>query len=130
MLLIFIAVVWVSFESCHTKSESQSAASVIQGFLTDGIQQKIILQELDITGVYPVDSVITGKDGSFMFALFITEPIFYQLTVGKSDPLILILNPGEKIQIRGKADSLIFAQIQGSDESRLLQEYLIYTHKI
>lgn len=129
MLLIFIAAGWVSFESCHTKSKSPPASSVIQGFLTDGIQQKIILQELDITGLYPVDSIITGKDGSFMFALFITEPIFYQLKVGESDPLILILNPGEKIQIRGKADSLIFAQIHGSDESRLLQEYLIYTYK-
>ncbi|HNQ59990.1 MAG TPA: DUF4369 domain-containing protein [Bacteroidales bacterium] len=117
------------FESCHPSSAEQPSPSVIQGFLQDELQSKIVLHEMDIIEMHPVDSVMTGKDGSFVFSLFITEPVFYQMSIVKNDPLVLIVNPGEKIQLKGKADSLIFADIQGSEESRLMQEYLIHTQR-
>jgi len=82
------------------------------------------LAELDAHALIPKDSVITGSDGSFVFAISVDEPSFYQLTTPKSDPLTLVVKPGDKIVVEGNVDKLLWARIRGSDESILLQHYL------
>ena len=108
--------------SCH-QNNSQPVSSIAGLMDTEG-KTHVRLSELDARSLIPLDSVVTGSDGSFIFALRLSEPSFYQLSTPQSDPLTLIVKPGDNITIEGKATELLWARIKGSDESVLLQQYL------
>lgn len=110
------------FTACHRHQQVQ--VSSILGIIEGSGKKAIKLSELDARALVPIDSVIPANDGSFVFALEVKEPSFYQLSTPLSDPLTLVVKPGDKIMIEGKADSLLWARISGSDESLLLQQYL------
>ncbi|MEJ5302477.1 MAG: DUF4369 domain-containing protein [Bacteroidales bacterium] len=120
--IILAGLVWVLASSCHRKNTSQ--VSSIMGMMQSSGKTWVKLAELDAHALIPKDSVITGSDGSFVFAISVDEPSFYQLTTPKSDPLTLVVKPGDKIVVEGNVDKLLWARIRGSDESILLQHYL------
>jgi len=125
-LSIYISAAFVIMAaiSCNTRGDQPQQVTTLKGILQNRTPARVVLYELDVTGIQAVDSVMTGHDGSFVFGTLISEPTFYQLNCGNNDPMTLIALPGETITLAGKADSLVFAVIDGSDESRLLQKYL------
>jgi hypothetical protein len=120
--LLLILTLMVGVSACHRPENTQ--VSTIMGMLGGGGKTVVRLSELDARSLIPLDSVVTGSDGSFVFALPISEPTFYQISTPQSDPLTLVIKPGDKIVVEGKADQLLWARISGSDESSLLQQYL------
>lgn len=120
--LLSIIILTGIFTACHRQPQMQ--VSSILGIIEGSGKKVIKLSELDARALVPIDSVIPANDGSIVFALEVKEPSFYQLSTPLSDPLTLVVKPGDKIRIEGKADSLLWARISGSDESLLLQQYL------
>lgn len=120
--LILIISLLVGVGACHRPEDTQ--VSSIMGILEGKGKTVVKLSELDARSLIPLDSVVTGSDGSFVFALHVSEPSFYQLSTPHSDPLTLVVQPGDKIMLEGNADYLLWARISGSDESSLLQQYL------
>ncbi len=120
--LLLVLAVMVMVSACHRSESTQ--VSTIMGMLEGGGKTVVRLYELDARSLIPLDSVVTGSDGSFVFALHINEPSFYQLITPQSDPLTLVIKPGDKVVVEGKAHQLLWARISGSDESSLLQQYL------
>lgn len=124
-MLISAVFILLAGISCNIRGKQSQQVTTLQGTIENGKPARVVLYELDVKEIRAVDSVITGADGSFIFGTLITEPAFYQINYGTSDPLTLIALPGETITISAKTDSLVFARIEGSDESRLLQKYLV-----
>lgn len=110
------------FTACQRHEPMQ--VSSILGMIEGSGKKALRIAELDARALVPIDSVIPANDGSFVFALEVKEPSFYQLSTPLSDPLTLVVKPGDKIMVEGKADSLLWARISGSEESLLLQRYL------
>jgi thiol-disulfide isomerase/thioredoxin len=98
---------------------------VIKGKLKNSPQGSYIyLQELLVTGKGLTDSVLLDKSGSFKFKKEITNPSFFTLRVGQQhNNLVTILSmPGERIKIKGQADSLLQTySVEGSEESKNVQ---------
>ncbi|MGC8864573.1 MAG: redoxin domain-containing protein [Bacteroidales bacterium] len=121
-ILLSALILVVVLAGCHQQESTQ--VSSIMGMIEGSGRKSVRLSELDARALIPIDSVIPGNDGSFVFALEVKEPSFYQLSTSTSDPLTLVVKPGDKIMVEGKADSILWAKISGSQESLLLQEYL------
>lgn len=120
--LLTVIILTVIFTACQRQEPVQ--VSSILGMIEGSGKKAIRLSELDARALVPIDSVIPANDGSFVFALEVKEPSFYQLSTPLSDPLTLVVKPGDKIMVEGRADSLLWARINGSEESLLLQQYL------
>jgi peroxiredoxin len=92
---------------------------VIRGKLTNPKGEYVYLQELTVTNDGIIDSFLLEKSGSFKFKRKVDNPSFYTLWVGKvSKNITLLAMPGERIKIKGQADSLFYTyDVTGSDES-------------
>ncbi|HNX66791.1 MAG TPA: TlpA disulfide reductase family protein [Bacteroidales bacterium] len=82
------------------------------------------LQEIRPGFLVPVDSVVTGNDGSFSFEAKITTPGYYMLSFSKQNFITLLAKPGEKINVLAKGDTLSAdPEITGSEGTTLLLEF-------
>jgi thiol-disulfide isomerase/thioredoxin len=71
----------------------------INGTISDTQIPKIYLARIDGNAPTPLDTANIAADGSFSFSLNVDKPGFYQLAQGRKDFAILILSPGDKVQI-------------------------------
>lgn len=84
----------------------------------------IYLDELKSNGLIPVDSTKISSKGSFSFKTEVKHPSFYLLKCNDNNFLTLLLEPGEKLSIEAKNDSLnIPLSISGSKGTELMREY-------
>lgn len=90
----------------------------ISGRFTNSKNERVILQELTVSGVKAVDSVSLSGSGRFKFKLKLEQPSFYKIIVGKQRPVTLIVKPKDRIHLTGRADSLYNTySVSGSEES-------------
>jgi thiol-disulfide isomerase/thioredoxin len=91
----------------------------IHGIVSDTKQGMIYLDEQEVEKIRPIDSVKIKKNGSFHFIGEIDYPKFYNLHLGNTKIIPLLISPGEKVSIEIRSES--FNQdysIEGSEGSQ------------
>jgi peroxiredoxin len=84
----------------------------------------IFLEELKSNELKPVDSTRLSADGTFNFKREIKQPSFYLLKSNDNNFLTLLLEPGEKITLKAKSDSLNNPiALKGSKGTESMSEY-------
>jgi thiol-disulfide isomerase/thioredoxin len=84
----------------------------------------IYLDELISNDLIPVDSVMVSENGNFFFSRIVEFPSFYLLRSDKTNFLTMLLEPGQKIEIKADFDSLNYPTfISGSKGTELMIEY-------
>jgi Thiol-disulfide isomerase and thioredoxins len=117
-LIFYLLIVLVS-AACKNNSVSISGT-----IINPAIDSYIYLDELKGDGLKPVDSIKVTSEGSFRFKKDVTQPSFYLLKSNNNDFLTMLLEPGEKITLKVKRDSLNEpVSITGSKGTELMAEY-------
>lgn len=119
-----IVIVWVV---CYACSNKQSTI-VVKGKLEKSNHSFVYLQEQKMDKTFSTDSMQLDGSGNFKFKEETNFPTIYSLWVGDKIPITLLVSPGERVKITGRADSLLYtARISGSKES---QNCLILTRQL
>ena len=122
---IIVLVVALTGLSCsNTRTE-------INGLINGGEEISLTLERLDVNRTSLVDTVLTGKDGSFTIKLGLEEPELYILKNQQGALINLLVKPGDRISVNSSLDSFGSKyQVEGSEESegiRMLVEQLDLT---
>lgn len=98
--------------------------------MTGGTGTRVVLEEIDVKKVIPVDSAVIGSSGFFSFEINTEQAGFYRLSFADEKSLILVVKPGDRIEV--KADLQEFpggVELKGSAESTLLLEFMKASEK-
>jgi hypothetical protein len=113
--------------SCQPQKEKRA---FINGSFPDGAGVKLVLQEMDIKEIRSVDSVTAGIDGKFGFTLNQAEPGFWLLKAPSGKILVLVLRPGDTIELTGSfidfPDNVV---LRGPRDAMLMHEFFHYTRR-
>jgi peroxiredoxin len=117
ILLLIIAL--VTFLGCKNNNIE------VKGKLTNSIKgEYIYLDELRSSKLVTVDSVALSEDGTFSLKRKVEFPSFYLLKTDETNFLTMLLEPGQKIELKADIDSLNFpSSISGSRGTGLMTEY-------
>jgi peroxiredoxin len=117
ILLLIIAL--VTFLGCKNNNIE------VKGKLTNSIKgEYIYLDELRSSKLVTVDSVALSEDGTFSLKRKVEFPSFYLLKTDETNFLTMLLEPGQKIELKSDIDSLNFpSSISGSRGTGLMTEY-------
>lgn len=131
LIITFLSLLFIS--SCN--SENDKAGFIIHGILTNTKSDKLVLEELSVRDVTPIDSASIDENGRFTLKHTPEETGFYILKVGEDNFITLLIENGDDITITADASQLIHTyDIQGSEGSELLSDYYKYTarnkHKV
>jgi len=122
---IIVLVVALTGLSCS------STRTEINGLINGGEEISLTLERLDVNRTSVVDTVKTGKDGSFTIKLGLEEPELYILKNQQGALINLLVKPGDRISVNSSLDSFGSKyQVEGSEESegiRMLVEQLDLT---
>lgn len=95
----------------------------ISGTLENGAGKKLLLFEMSTYDLTPVDSLIIDDEGDFLFSGEIDRIRFMSLREDQLNYLVLIVTPGEDIEITADYNNLQqSAEVKGSPESALAVE--------
>jgi thiol-disulfide isomerase/thioredoxin len=84
----------------------------------------LYLEELKANELAAIDSLKIGEDGKFNFKREMTFPAFFLLKINNSNFFTTLLEPGEKLKIEAKYDSLNFpSSLSGSKGTEKMVEY-------
>jgi thiol-disulfide isomerase/thioredoxin len=97
----------------------------ISGTLTNPVAgEYIFLDELKSNELKTVDSIEVSDKGTFNFKKEIKFPSFYLLKINDNNFLTLLVEPGEKLVLNAKYDSLNYpVSVSGSKGTELMTEY-------
>ncbi len=117
-LILFLAII-ISLAACKKNSVS------ISGTLINPRKGNYVyLDELMSKDVKTVDSVKISEKGTFSFKREIKSPAFYLLKISDRNFLTMLLEPGDKMNIRSLYDSLSYPiSVEGSKGTVLMNEY-------
>lgn len=125
--IIFVLILAIAGVSCS------STRTEISGLIRGGEEIALTLERLDINRTSVVDSLKTGKDGSFSIRLGLEEPELFILKNEKGALINLLVFPGDRISVHSSVDSFGSKyEVNGSDESegiRMLVDHLNQTRK-
>jgi hypothetical protein len=128
-IIPFIIVLILTIAGFSCKSTRTEISGVIHG----GEEISLTLERLDVNRTSVIDSLKTGKDGSFSITLGLEEPELYILKNADGALINLLVSPGEKISLISSSDSFGNPySISGSEESegiRILVEQLSETRQ-
>lgn len=84
----------------------------------------IYIDKLGSVNLEPFDSVEIDKNSHFLFKGDISMPTLFLLRTGNNSFLTTLIEPGEKMALTAKPDSLSFpTKIEGSPNTRLMIDY-------
>lgn len=94
--------------------------AVVRGTIEGASEMQILVRQLNSRS--PMDTIVTGRNGSFRFAVDIKkgEPEFIYLYKGETKLVSLLLESGERVKV--KADTLGHYATEGSRGSLLLAQ--------
>ncbi len=111
-------------EAQHKNKYYKKVRQEIEGYVKDGGNANIILDEMDIGVINPIISVVIAEDGSFRISTDIPEPGIYQLRFANGN--IHLFLRGGTVKVRTDIANIGGYTIEGSPESVHLKEmYLI-----
>ncbi len=117
-LKIVIWFFFLSITGCNRPEKSE-----INGRITNAERKMIYLDELNVAGAKPVDSVRIGSDGEFVLKQPVKIPTFYLLKLSENNFITLLIDSAEKIVI--EADAVNFSRdykVSGSPGSELVKQ--------
>ncbi len=115
--VISLFLIIISY-ACSTRENFK-----VKGKILNAEGEKLILKELTINDVVPIDSTVLSENGKFVLKGFNNRIAFYSLTLGKNNSITLVIKPGDKIHISANAkDFRNSYEIEGSEESELVKE--------
>lgn len=117
-LFLFLFVV-ILFAGCKNNSVQ------ISGTLSNPVKGAyVFLDELKANNLTTVDSVVISDKGNFDFKVDIKNPAFYLVKISDENFLTMLIEPGEKVNLEAKYDSLNFpVKLTGSKGTELMAEY-------
>jgi peroxiredoxin len=84
----------------------------------------LLLRKVKPGVLQPVDSVAPDRAGNFRFHTSSKWPVFYMLSMGDSDFLTLLADPGEKIEVRAMRDSISSPSVvKGSEGTPVMIDF-------
>ena len=117
--IISVLALALIISGCNNKSFE------INGTLEGAIEGTMIyIDKLGSVNLVPFDSVEIDENNKFMFRGDISMPTLFLLRTGNNNFLTTLLEPGEKMVLTAKSDSLSFpTKIKGSPNTRLMIDY-------
>jgi hypothetical protein len=95
-----------------------SSRTEINGLINGGEEIRLSLERLDVNRTSLVDTIRTGKDGSFSIKLGLEEPELYILKNEAGALINLLVRPGDRIYVECGFESFDSEyRVKGSDES-------------
>jgi peroxiredoxin len=123
--VLLIVLLLISGMACHRDN------TVISGVVDGGADETLSLERLDVNRTTVIDSVKTGKDGSFRLKIGQGEPALYILKHNQGEIINLLLQPGDQVVVNTSLSNFGNGYtVEGSGESekiRLLVENLTRT---
>ena len=98
----------------------QEQTVTVSGYIRGAGNANIILDELEIGGINPLESVVVNPDGSFSVSTTINEPGIYQLRLPNGS--IHLFLRGGQVKVTGDISNLSKYEISGSVESMHLRQ--------
>ena len=92
----------------------------LTGIVKDAPEANLTLQLLDVNRFQLLDTVKTGADGSFKYALDLEEPAFVYLFHGERQIASLLLQKGDRVKV--ETDTLGAYRTEGSEDCLRLQK--------
>lgn len=113
--ITLIAAALAAVVSCAEKAQ-------VKGVVEGASSKKIVVRQLDVNVYRTLDTIKTGKDGSFSYAVTVAkgQPEFIYLFYGDTRVAALLLETGETAVV--KADTLGNYAVSGSEGSAKLAE--------
>lgn len=118
-LIIIILVLFST--GCNRKNAEQASVS---GKFSDGKDICLVLTEMQPQEMKTIDSVNLQDDGSFNFRINMTQPGFWLLKAPSGKVLVLVIHPGDKIELTGSIENFPDkAEVNGSEEAIALHRF-------
>jgi len=114
-LFLFTPIILLFLISCNNNKIE------IKGTIVNGEGKDLSFKELLVDGTLDIERVKLSKNGSFKFKAESEVPRFYYLILSPNNFITLLLNPGDKVEIKADVSDLKNAQITGSKESHQIQ---------
>ncbi|NCG30319.1 MAG: redoxin domain-containing protein [Bacteroidetes bacterium] len=103
------------------EEQKQAVTTSISGVIQNGAGADLYVQFLRTTGVDVIDTVQIGSDGSFRSEFPQEIMGFYRIVLSEQNLLVLIVLPGDNIEINADASNLYQTySVEGSEESTRL----------
>jgi len=117
ILSIFSALAF----ACSNGRFGGEATFELEGNLDNAAATQLLFEELTTNNLIPLDTVTTDASGYFALSGSVETPGFYILRVDRSNFITLLLEPGDKVRIKGDANNLpLTYSVKGSKGSELL----------
>ncbi|HDS06376.1 MAG TPA: DUF4369 domain-containing protein, partial [Bacteroides sp.] len=101
----------------------------ITGVVEEGARTKISLERLDVSRTTVIDTVLTGRDGSFTFTTRIDEPHLMLLRNDNGEILNLLPFPGDRISVTTTCGTFGTGyRVGGSPESEKIRSLVEHLH--
>lgn len=122
---LLILLVMVGFAGCTNDTVH------ITGTLSNPVKgEYIFLDELKANELATADSVLISDDGTFNFKLDVKNPAFYLIKISDENFLTMLVEPGQKVAINARFDSLNYpTAVTGSIGTELMAEYNIHLRR-
>ncbi len=100
-IILFLGIIFF-FSSCSNKDSLR-----ISGKISNGTDQVLYLNQLNLNGEVTIDSVKLNDKGNFKFSLPKLEyPTFYLLKLSDNNFVTLLADTTERVEIEGDAENL------------------------
>jgi hypothetical protein len=105
-------------------------SSRIKGRIADSKGKLLYFEHVDVLLARSVDSITLRNSGKFSFSTRPRTPDFYQLRLGKSQIINLLVKPGESIKIKANGNDINNTlEMDGSFESENLNKLIRYLNE-
>jgi len=95
----------------------------VQGTITNGEGETIVLEHLMSSAITPLDSAKLDSKGRYRLNAEVTEPGFYRLRIGEGNMVLLQLSPEDRATVDGNLLDLYMSyDVSGSEGSLQLRE--------
>lgn len=117
--LFFFLIAIILIAACKNNSVQ------ISGTLTNHAKGAyVFLDELKANDLSTVDSAVISDNGTFNFKMDIKNPAFYLVKTSDNSFLTMLVEPGQKVTLKAKFDSLNYPlSVTGSKGTELMTEY-------
>jgi len=117
-ILIILCSILV-MASCKDKEYNFEVTGKIQ----DAENQLVVLNEMTLENLVPVDSARVKNDGEFELKGFTDVAKFYSLQLENGSSITLALTPGDEIEVTASAEDMEHSyQVEGSDDSKMIRQ--------
>ena len=121
-LILIIAISIVLF-SCQ-----KSNKVIIHGQFKDVKEKYVYLADFDLVSTHIIDSCKFKKDGKFKFKTKTSEPALYQIILNSQNSILLLLKPGEEVNLNANASNInntyTVEGSEGSEQVKMLNKKL------